>query len=118
MTGFHPLVEWQASQLLLLAMCVADFPVAAVPLWQLKQLPNVSSWSTLLIDDQMTVLWQSSQAFLVAMCCAGLPMARTHVLVAWQPLQVLAVPLNRPRKWQLSQATFWCVPVSGNSVAL
>ena len=30
MAGFHALVEWQASQLLLLAICVADFPVAIV----------------------------------------------------------------------------------------
>ena len=36
-------VEWQSSQVLELAMWVADLPVAVVPLWQLEQVPMTAS---------------------------------------------------------------------------
>lgn len=36
--GFHPAVVWQLVQLRLVWMCVVDFPLALLPLWQLAQL--------------------------------------------------------------------------------
>jgi hypothetical protein len=36
-TGLHATNEWHLSHVLLVAMCVALLPVAAVPLWQLMQ---------------------------------------------------------------------------------
>ena len=36
--GVHLVVLWQLMQLPLVGMCVADLPVADVPLWQLEQL--------------------------------------------------------------------------------
>jgi hypothetical protein len=36
-------VVWQSSQVLPEAMCVADLPVAVLPLWQLKQVPMTAA---------------------------------------------------------------------------
>ncbi len=37
--GTQAFVVWQSSQVLPETMCVADLPVAVLPLWQLKQVP-------------------------------------------------------------------------------
>mgnify|MGYP001826388638 CR=1 FL=1 len=37
------LVVWQSSQVLPLAIWLADLPVAVVPLWQAKQVPITSA---------------------------------------------------------------------------
>jgi hypothetical protein len=34
--------EWQASQEAVVEMCVADFPVARAPLWQVAQAPGTA----------------------------------------------------------------------------
>jgi hypothetical protein len=43
-------------------MCVAGFlPVAVVPLWQEKQLPDSCEWSTRTAGFHVTVEWHDSQ---------------------------------------------------------
>lgn len=77
-------------------MCVGDFPVAVVPLWQLEQLPLTLLWSSD-VTAQLLVPWQASQLALVAICVGDLPVA--------------ADPL-----WQLAQvpvAAVWSILASG-----
>jgi hypothetical protein len=64
--GFHAATEWQDSQVLLLAMCVAFLPVAWVPLWQLTQFVVMPVWSNF-AGRQAFEVWQSSQVLLLAM---------------------------------------------------
>ena len=42
--GDHAVEVWQSSQTLLVLICVADLPVAVVPLWQDEQLLLVPLW--------------------------------------------------------------------------
>lgn len=42
--GDQAATEWQLSQLVVVAMCEADRPVALVPLWQLAQFPLTLAW--------------------------------------------------------------------------
>ena len=41
MLGVKATTLWQSSQTFVVAMCPADLPVAATPLWQLAQLPEM-----------------------------------------------------------------------------
>ena len=68
------MVVWQASQALVVVICVADLPVAWVPLWQLEQLPLIPAWLKF-AGVQAEVEWQSLHCAVVAMCVAGLPAA-------------------------------------------
>ncbi len=79
---------WQASQALVVVICVADLPVAWVPLWQLEQLAVIPAWLKL-AGVQAEVEWQSLHCAVVAICVPGLPVA--------------AVPL-----WQLEQVPVTC----------
>ena len=76
--------RWQFSQTVVVCGCVADRPVAVVPLWQLAQLPVM-----LLCENragsQALVEWQSEHCAVVGMCVAGLPVAAT---LLWHELQV------------------------------
>ena len=71
-TGFQVLVEWQSSQVAVVAMWVADLPVAVVPLWQDEQLPLIFACEKL-AGDQADVRWQLLQSAVVARWFAGLP---------------------------------------------
>lgn len=73
--GVQPEVRWQSLQSAVVWRCVAGLPEAAVPLWQLAQVPMTSAWLTVLAGDQAVVVWQSAQLVLVAMCVADLPVA-------------------------------------------
>ena len=82
--GLQALVVWQASQALVVVICVADLPVACVPLWQLEQLPLIPAWLKL-AGVQAEVEWQSLHCAVVAMWLAGLPAA---LLPLWHDEQV------------------------------
>jgi hypothetical protein len=64
--GDQALVVWQSSQVLLVEKCVADLPVALVPLWQETQLPVSPAWLKV-AGVQALVLWQVPQSAAVAM---------------------------------------------------
>jgi hypothetical protein len=55
-------VLWQLTQFTAVGMCWADFPVAALPLWQLEQLVAEvkSPWSGLEPSQVEVDLWQLS----------------------------------------------------------
>ena len=65
-------------------MCVADLPVAWVPLWQLEQAAVMPVWLKL-AGVQALVEWQSLHCAVVAMWVAGLPAA---LVPLWQDEQV------------------------------
>jgi hypothetical protein len=75
---------WQASHVLLLAMCVAFFPVALVPLWQLAQFVVMPVWSNF-AGFHALGLWQSSHVLLLAMCPVFLPVA---IVPLWHEKQL------------------------------
>jgi hypothetical protein len=66
---------WQVSQGALVTMCVAGFPVAVAPLWQLAQPLTMPVWFILAPAKLTVLLWQVSHGTLVTMCLAGLPSA-------------------------------------------
>jgi hypothetical protein len=93
--GVQPVVEWQLKQLVLpTGMCVADLPVAGLPLWQLAQLVDAPYCAVvdLGVDDQVLVdLWQLSQlpvTFAWIGVFDGLPTADWNPPV-WQLAQLL-----------------------------
>ena len=91
--GFQAVVVWQLMQLTAPAgMCVADFPVAVVPLWQLPQFVAAVKvlWSTF-APVQAVVLWHVPQLAVVARWLPGFPDA---VLPLWQLEQFVAA-VNR-----------------------
>jgi hypothetical protein len=65
-------------------MCVAVFPGARVPLWQLAQVPLASAWLKV-AGVHPVVLWQSPHVFVVDRCVTDLPVA---VVPLWQDAQV------------------------------
>src|SRR5512140_1852943 len=79
--GFHcaGLTLWQLKQFVpAVGMCVADSPVAVLPLWQLAQLVVALKvlWSTLADDQVVVEVWQLSQAVALAwIAVLGLPAA-------------------------------------------
>jgi len=70
-------------------MCLAGFPVAEVPLWQLEQVPVTALWSKL-AGVQARVVWQVSHWAEVVTCLAGFPVAE---LPLWQLEQPAVTPL-------------------------
>lgn len=56
-------------------MWVVGFPRAAVPLWQVAQVPGTTPTCLKDADAQATVRWQLSQDMVVGMCEAGFPVA-------------------------------------------
>jgi hypothetical protein len=50
-------------------------------------------------------------------CDGGIVVLLMRAPAAWQPSQLLGVPLKIPRVWQDSHGVFWCAPVNGNPVA-
>jgi hypothetical protein len=62
-------------------MCVLDLPVAAVPLWQVAQVPGATPAWLNVTGVQALVLWQVSHAAVVAICVLGLPLL---MLPLWQ----------------------------------
>jgi len=75
-------------QLAVVEMCVAGFPVAVCPLWQLAQLVATVKvlWLTLAPLQLVVDLWQLSQLAEVAIWLAFLPVA---VAPLWQLAQLL-----------------------------
>ena len=72
--GLQTLVVWQASQALVVVICVADLPVAWFPLWQLEQLPLIPAWLKF-AGVQALVEWQSLHCAVVAIWLLDLPLA-------------------------------------------
>ena len=60
-TGDHAVVRWQASQTLVLAICVPDLPGALLPLWQLAHPELIPLWLKV-ADAQVVVVWQLAQS--------------------------------------------------------
>ena len=91
-------------------MCVADLPVAEVPLWQLAQLVATvkPEWSMPVAGSHAEVLWHVLQAACVGMWLADLPAV---VFPLWQlehapgatPRWSNLAPPNVTEVWQLSQ---------------
>lgn len=79
------MVLWQESQDAVVGICPEGLPLAAVPLWQLAQLPAATLEWLNLAGVQADVLWQLSQGAEVAMWPDGLPLA---LLLLWQVEQV------------------------------
>ena len=117
--GVQPLTLWQLKQPVEpTGMCVADLPVAAVPLWHDAQFVVALNtvWSTLADDQLLVDLWQLSQLPLTPawMALDGLPAAGAKPPL-WQLAQPLvkvtlvctlaADQLPKPDLWQLSQLT-------------
>ena len=80
--GLQVAVLWQASQAVVLGICVGFLPVAVVPLWQLAQVPCTCVWSTRRAGLNAVVVWQDSHSSVVAMCVAFLPVAVRAVVAA------------------------------------
>ena len=68
--------EWQLSQVLSLAMCVAFLPEAVVPSWHEKQVPSTCAWSTSEAGFHAATTWHDSQVEDELMCVVGLPPVR------------------------------------------
>ena len=66
MAGDHAVEVWQSAQAVLVLICVADLPVAVVPLWQLEQVAVTLLWLNV-AGVQPLVLWQSLHSALVGM---------------------------------------------------
>ena len=66
------MLVWQLSQLLVEAIWLAPLPGAAVPLWQLAQLPVIPACENV-AGDQALVRWQSEHWPVVGTWPAGLP---------------------------------------------
>ena len=78
-----------------------------VPLWQEKQAPCTSAWSTRVAGFQVATLWQASQRVVVGICAAFLPLA---LVPLWQPEQPEVMPawvnvvgVQAIVAWQVSQ---------------
>ena len=68
-----------------MAMCVADLPLAELPLWQVAQVPGATPVWLNVAGIHAVVRWQESHAAVVAICVAGLPFP---VDPLWQVAQV------------------------------
>lgn len=66
---------WQVSHGLLVTMCLADFPVAVVPLWQLAQFAMMPVWFIRAPANVAVLLWQVSHGLFVTRCLADFPVA-------------------------------------------
>ena len=86
--GDQAAVLWQSSQTLLVARCVALFPLAEVPLWQLEQVAVMPAWLKV-AGAQAVVVWQSAQRLPVARWEAVLPLA---VVPLWHEAQLPVIP--------------------------
>jgi hypothetical protein len=97
------------------AICVADLPLADLPLWQLAQPVVMPVWSNLAPPaNEVVELWQVSQAAVVGMWLDDLPFA---VVLLWQLAQPLVIGLPELSIWLKPlagvQALFlWQVPQS------
>ena len=67
LAGVQALVLWQVLHCAVVAMWVADLPIATDPLWQLEQVPTTSLWLTVLAGVQAGGVWQAVQLVLVLM---------------------------------------------------
>lgn len=80
--------RWQFEQTLVVPGCMADLPVAVVPLWQLWQLPVTPVWLKV-AGNHAVVLWQLLHSAVVGTCVAGFPVAEAllwhevHVPSTW-----------------------------------
>lgn len=66
-------------------MCVAGFPVAVLPLWQLAQFAMIPVWFIRAPANVTVLLWQVSQGTLVTMWLGGFPIEATPLWQAAQP---------------------------------
>ena len=109
----RPARQESDSQPLLLAMCVADLPVAVTPLWQLTQVP-VTPLCVKVAGVQAVVPWQVEHSAVVGICVADFPLALVplwqleqvpvtsawltafagdHAVVVWQSVQFVLVAI-------------------------
>ena len=86
--GVQAVVRWQASHARVVTKCVADLPLAVVPLWQVAQLPGVTPVWVKVAGVHAVVRWQLSQDSVVGRCVGVLPFA---VVPLWQVAQVPGV---------------------------
>jgi hypothetical protein len=115
--GVQPVVRWPVSHDCVVTTCAEVFPFAVVPLWQLVHVPGaIPMWSKRAIEND-AVTWHSAHPCVVGGCDGGIVVALTRAPAAWQPSQLLGVPLKMPRVWQASQGVFWCAPLSAKPVA-
>ena len=84
LAGLQAVVRWQSSHIVLVEMCVADLPVAVVPLWQLAHVPVTLEWLKV-AGVHAVVWWQVPHSAEVWMWVAGLPVA---LVPLWQLEQV------------------------------
>jgi hypothetical protein len=117
LAGTQALVRWQLSQEAVVAMWLAGLPEARAPVWQLMQAPGCTATWLKRAPAKVLVLWQDSQG-----CCptgtwfAGITVVAILRPSVWQDAHCRGVPRNTPRRWQLSQRTERCAPVSANPV--
>jgi hypothetical protein len=63
--GSQAIVEWQASQLAVVAICPAGLPSARAPSWHPAQLPGwTPAWSKR-AGSHAVAIWQESQSSVV-----------------------------------------------------
>jgi hypothetical protein len=106
-------LKWQFPQGAEVTMWLFGLPSASLPLWQLAQGPIAWTWSINRKSRHVVVWWQLSHRVVVIGCDCGSPGA---VIVSWQPIHCVGMPLKRPFTWHEAHATLACVPVSGNPV--
>jgi hypothetical protein len=80
---------WQVSHAALVTMCVFDWPLAVVPLWQDAQPVVMPAWLILAPVKVVVLVWQVSHAALVTMCVFDWPLA---VAPLWQVAQLPVTP--------------------------
>ena len=74
LAGVHDVVRWQVLQSAVVGTCLAGFPVARLPLWQLAQAPVTPAWSKR-APVQLRALWQAEQSAVVGTWFGGLSLA-------------------------------------------
>ena len=79
------MVRWQVSHDAVVGTWLPVLPRAAVPLWQVAQVPAATPAWLKLLPVQVDVRWQVSQEAVVATWPDGLPVA---VAPLWQDAQV------------------------------
>ena len=82
--GFQAAVEWQASQTVVVNMCVPFLPGAFTPSWQLAQLLVIPVWLKV-AGAQARLEWQVPHSAVVGIWFVPLPAAFVPL---WHELQV------------------------------
>jgi hypothetical protein len=109
-------VRWQLSHEAVVGTWPAGLARALAPLWQLAQEPARTPTWVKRAPAKVVVLWQDWQGCVTGMWFADMTTLPIALPAVWQDAHCVGVPLKTPLRWQDSQRTARCAPVSGKPV--